>query len=259
MAKKALITGASSGIGREIAKILDAQGYDLILVARREDRLNALAQCLIGNPKIIAMDIAGAENAKKLYELTCNDCIDVLINNAGFGVWGSFTETSIEREVDMIKLDVETMHVLMKLFLKDFKAGNSGKILNVASAAAFAPGPYMAAYYSCKAYILRLTQSVAYELKSDGFKTTVAALCPGPVSTEFNTVAGVRFSMKPLSSQYVAEYAVKMMHRGKTVIVPGFTTKAAVLASKIVPSGIASSITAKIQKNKNVKSGRPDV
>lgn len=252
MAKKALITGASSGIGRDIAKILDSQGYDLILTARREERLTALANCLIGSPKIIAMDIAGADNAKKLYELTCADNIDVLINNAGFGVWGSFAETSVEREVDMIKLDVETMHVLMKLFLRDMKEKDSGKILNVASAAAFAPGPYMAAYYSCKAYVLRLTQSVAHELKSEGAGVTVSALCPGPVSTEFNTVAGVRFSMKPLSSKYVAEYAVKMMHKGKTVIIPGFTTKAAALASKLVSSDFAASITSQIQKNKEI-------
>lgn len=250
MAKKALITGASSGIGRDIARILDSQGYDLILNARREERLTSLANCLIGSPKIIAMDIAGAESAKKLYELTRNDNVDVLINNAGFGVWGNFTETSVEREVDMIRLDVEAMHILMKLFLRDFKEKNSGKILNVASAAAFAPGPYMAAYYSCKAYVLRLTQSVAHELKSDGYGVTVSALCPGPVSTEFNSVAGVRFSMKPLSSKFVAEYAVKMMDKGKTVIVPGFLTKAAVTASKLAPSDLAAEITARIQKNK---------
>lgn len=249
-AKKALITGASSGIGRDIARVLDAQGYDLILVARREDRLNALANCLFGDPKIIAMDIGGAENAQRLYELTRDEDVDLLINNAGFGVWGNFTETDTLREVDMIRLDVEAMHVLMKLFLQDFRKKNSGKILNVASAAAFAPGPYMAAYYSCKAYVLRLTQSVAYELKADGINVTVSALCPGPVCTEFNKVAGVHFSMKPLSSKYVAKYAVENLNKGKTIIIPGFTTKAAALAAKIIPSPIAAAVTARIQKNK---------
>lgn len=251
MAKKALITGASSGIGRDIARILDAQGYDLILVARREDRLQALAKNLIGNPIIIAMDISGSENAKKLYDMTSKYEIDVLINNAGFGVWGGFTDTDTDREMDMLRIDVETMHVLMKLFLRDFTKRNSGKILNVASAAAFAPGPYMAAYYSCKAYMLRLTQSVAHELRSDGSKVTVSALCPGPVSTEFNRVAGVHFSMKPLSSKYVAEYAVKRMNCGDTVIIPGTTTKAAALLAKLVPSSLAAAVTAKIQKNKS--------
>lgn len=250
MAKKALITGASSGIGRDIARILDAQGYELILTARREDRLNALANCLIGDPKVIAMDVSGAENAKRLYELTKDEDIDILINNAGFGVWGNFTETDVDREVDMIRLDVESMHVLFKLFLRDFKEKDSGRILNVASAAAFAPGPYMAAYYSCKAYVLRLTQSVAHELKADGSNVTVSALCPGPVSTEFNKVAGVRFSMKPLNSKYVAEYAVKNMYKGKTVIIPGITSKAAAFASKLVPSSAAAAVTAQIQKNK---------
>lgn len=250
MAKKALITGASSGIGRDIARLLDAQGYELILVARREDRLKALANCLDGTPKIIAMDIGSAEKAKELYEITKHENIDVLINNAGFGVWGGFTETDTEREVEMIRLNVEAMHVLFKLFLKDFKERNSGRILNVASAAAFAPGPYMAAYYSSKAYVLRLTQSVAYELKEDNVNVTVSALCPGPVSTEFNNVAGVRFAMKPLSSKYVAKYAIREMNKGKTVIIPGVTTKIAAVLSKVAPSSVASEVTAYIQKNK---------
>lgn len=250
MAKKALITGASSGIGRDIARVLDRMGYELILVARREERLKALSNCLFGCHKIIAMDIGNAENARKLYEETKNENIDILINNAGFGVWGDFTQTSEEREVEMIRLNVEAMHVLFKCFLKDFKERNSGRILNVASLAAFAPGPYMAAYYSSKAYVLRLTQSVAYELAEAGSRVTVSALCPGPVSTEFNKVAGVRFSMKPLSSKYVARYAVKQMFKGRTVIIPGTVGKLAAAASKIVPSSMVCCVTAQIQKNK---------
>lgn len=250
MPRKVLITGASSGIGRDIARYFDSLGCELILAARREDRLKALANCMNGTPKIIAMDIGNAEKARELYELTKDDNIDILINNAGFGVWGSFTETSEEREVEMIRLNVEAMHVLFKLFLKDFKARNSGKILNVASAAAFAPGPYMAAYYASKAYVLRLTESAAYELKAENSKVTVSALCPGPVNTEFNKVAGVNFSVKPLTSKYVAKYAVINMIKGKTVIVPGLSIKLAAAASKAVPSSVASSITARIQKRK---------
>ena len=252
--KKALITGASSGIGREFARIFDSLGFELILVARREERLKALANCLKGNPRIIAMDICGAENAKKLYELTKDDNIDVLINNAGFGVWGAFAETSVDREIEMLRLDVETMHVLFKLFLKDFKAKNSGCILNVASAAAFSPGPYMAAYYACKAYVLRLTQAAAFELKEAESNVRVSALCPGPVATEFNEVAGVNFSVKPLSEKYTAKYAVKQMMKGKTVIVPGTYMKLAGIASKILPSSLALEVTASIQKNKMKKS-----
>ncbi len=250
MARKVLITGASSGIGRDIARYFDSLGCELILVARRKDRLKALANCLNGTPKIIAMDIGDGEKAKELYELTKGENIDILINNAGFGVWGDFTETSCEREIEMLRLNVEAMHVLFKLFLKDFKSRNSGKILNVASAAAFAPGPYMAAYYSCKAYVLRLTQSAAYELKEENSAVTVSALCPGPVSTEFNKVAGVHFSVKPLKSKYVAKYAVLNLIKGKTVIIPGISMKIAAVASKVVPDSVSAGITAKIQKRK---------
>ncbi len=250
MAKKALVTGASSGIGRDIARVLDEQGYELILTARRGDRLRALANCLIGNPRVIPMDLAGADSAKQLYELTRDENIDVLINNAGFGVWGNFAETDLQREIDMLHLDVETMHVLLKLFLRDFKERDSGKILNVASSAAFLPGPYMAAYYSCKAYVLRLTEAVAYELKEDGVNVTVSVLCPGPVSTEFNKVAGVRFAVKPLNSRRVAQYAVKKLDHGQTVIVPGLTMKAARIGAKLLPDFAASYFAAQIQKNK---------
>ena len=234
MARKVLITGASSGIGRDIARYFDSLGCELILVARRKDRLKALANCLNGTPKIIAMDIGDGEKAKELYELTKGENIDILINNAGFGVWGDFTETSCEREIEMLRLNVEAMHVLFKLFLKDFKSR----------------GPYMAAYYSCKAYVLRLTQSAAYELKEENSAVTVSALCPGPVSTEFNKVAGVHFSVKPLKSKYVAKYAVLNLIKGKTVIIPGISMKIAAVASKVVPDSVSAGITAKIQKRK---------
>ncbi len=248
--RKVLITGASSGIGRDIARFFDSMGCELILVARREDRLKALAGCLNGTPKIIAMDVGNAEKAEQLYRITKDENIDILINNAGFGLWGSFTETDPAREIEMIKLNVEAMHVLFKLFLRDFKKRNSGKILNVASAAAFAPGPYMAAYYASKAYVLRLTQAVAHELKEENSAVTVSALCPGPVNTEFNRVAGVHFSVKPLSSKYVAKYAVINMIKGKTVIIPGKTIKLAAAASKIVPSETVCEIVSGIQKKK---------
>ena len=174
MSKKVLITGASSGIGREIARILDIYGCELILVARREERLRALAECLNGTPRIIAMDIGTAEQAKTLYEITKDENIDILINNAGFGVFGAFTETSTSREVEMIRLNVEAMHVLFKLFLKDFREKDSGYILNVASAAAFAPGPYMAAYYASKAYVLRLQSGSGSEFFC---KSTIKQVC----------------------------------------------------------------------------------
>ena len=250
MAKKVLITGASSGIGRDMAKLFDSCGCELMLVARREDRLRALADCLNGTPRIIPMDIGTAQGAQVLYELTKNENIDILINNAGFGVFGDFTQTSTTREVEMIRLNVEAMHVLFKQFLKDFKERNSGYILNVASAAAFAPGPYMAAYYASKAYVLRLTQAVAFELKESGSDVSVSALCPGPVDTEFNKVAGVNFSVSPMTSKFVARYAVQQMFQRKTVIIPGTSMKLAALASKFLPSSFACKVTAEVQKHK---------
>ena len=250
MGKKVLITGASSGIGRDIARVFDSYGCELIITARREDRLRELADSLSGSPRIIAGDISGYEGARELYEMTKDDNVDILINNAGFGVWGAFTETSLEREVEMMRLNVETMHTLFKLFAADFKKRNSGKILNVASMAGFAPGPYMAAYYASKAYVLRLTESVAHELKESGSAVTVSALCPGPVDTEFNRVAGVHFASPSYSSEYVAKYAVTELIKGKTVIVPGTVMKCGALVSKLVPDCLAAAVTANIQKNK---------
>ena len=134
---------------------------------------------------------------------------------------------------------------LLDVMLKD-----SGYILNVASAAAFAPGPYMAAYYASKAYVLRLTQAAAFELSEARSNVSVSALCPGPVETEFNQVAGVNFSVSPLSSRYVAKYAIQQMFKGKTVIIPGTSMKLAAFASKVVPSCVAAKITAEVQKHK---------
>ncbi len=250
MAKKVLVTGASSGIGRDIARVFDSYGCELIITARREDRLRALADSLNGTPRIIAGDISGADGARELYEMTKDENIDILINNAGFGVWGDFTKSSCDKEVDMIRLNVETMHVLFKLFLADFKERGSGKILNVASMAGFAPGPYMAAYYASKAYVLRLTQSVAHELKESGSAVTVSALCPGPVDTEFNKVAGVHFASPSLSSDYVARYAVTEMVKGKTVIIPGTAMKIMAAVSKLTPDPLCAAVTAQVQKNK---------
>ena len=250
MAKKVLITGASSGIGREFAKVFDSYGCELIITARRTDRLQELADSLSGTPRIISGDICGAEGARELYEMTKDENIDILINNAGFGVWGDFSETSCDREVEMIRLNVETTHVLFKLFLEDFKKRDSGKILNVASMAGFAPGPYMAAYYASKAYVLRLTQSVAHELKEAHSAVTVSALCPGPVDTEFNDVAGVHFATPSLSSDYVAKYAVTNLVKGKTVIIPGAGMKYMAAISKITPDKAAAAVTAQVQKRK---------
>ncbi len=248
---KALITGASSGIGRDMARILSSKGYDLILVARRKDRLEKLQNELKTNVDIIAMDISTTFNCLKLYNKVKKEDIDILINNAGFGVFGEFTKTKIDDELDLIDLNIKSLHTLTKLFLKDFKEKDKGYILNVASSAAFLPGPLMATYYSSKAYVLNLTAAINEELKRNNSKVYVGVLCPGPVNTEFNKVAKVKFSLKSLESYDVAEYAVKQMFKRKFMIIPGFKIKVSRIFTKILPIKLLAHISYNLQKRKD--------
>ena len=247
---KALITGASSGLGREFAIELSNMGYDLILVARRKTRLEKLKKELNTNVEIITLDISSTFNCMELYRQVKKEKIDVLINNAGFGLFGKFDESKLDIELDMIDLNIKTVHTLTKLFLKDFKKRDSGYILNVASAAAFLPGPLMATYYSTKAYVLNLTEAIHQELKVDDSNVYVGALCPGPVDTEFNDVAKVTFSVKSLSSEEVVKYTIKKMFKRKLVIIPGFKTKCGIYLSKILPLKLKLSVSYRLQKSK---------
>jgi len=205
---KALVTGASSGIGRDMARYLSNLGYDIIAVAQRESRLIELKNELKTNVQVIPMDLSNKDNCIKLHEMVKDQNIDLLVNNAGFGVFGIFDETDLEKEIKLINTNITALHILIKLFLKDMEEKNSGRILNVSSIASFAPGPLMVAYYSSKAYVLRLSQAIYKELKKKKSNVHISILCPGPVATEFNDVAGVHFSLKPLSSEYVAKYAI---------------------------------------------------
>ena len=164
---KALVTGASSGIGYSIARYLSRIGYDLIVVARRRDCLNNLMNECSTDVKIIDMDLSIISNMYKLHEMTENENIDILVNNAGVGLYGEFYDINTSKEISMLNLNVIATDVLTKLFLKDMVKRNSGKILNVSSILGFMPGPLMATYYSTKAYVVRLTQSVCYELKKE--------------------------------------------------------------------------------------------
>jgi len=249
---KALITGASSGIGRDIAIELSKNGYDLILVARSKEELKAVQKQLVTASEIICLDLSIEKNCLNLYEKLKDENIDILINNAGFGVFGKFTETTLDRELDMINLNVSAVHILTKLFLKDFVKKDKGYILNVASSAAFNPGPLMAGYYASKAYVLRLTESIYGELKKIHSNVYIGALCPGPVNTNFNQVAGVQFGVKALSSSYVAKYAVKKMFKRTLTIVPGFTMKLCHIFGRFIPIKLLVRITYNIQKKKEV-------
>lgn len=249
---KALITGASSGIGASIAKILSDKGYDLILVARRKTRLNKLKSELSGNVTVIPLDISSTFNCMDLYNQVKDDDVEILINCAGFGVFGDFSETSLDKELDMIDTNIKGVHILTKLFLQKLTKINRGYILNVASSAAFQPGPLMASYYASKAYVLRLDEALNEELRRVKSNVKICTLCPGPVDTEFNKVAKVQFSVKPLTSDYVAKYAIDKMFKGRTLIIPGFTMKLNYYFNRFLPKKLILKIAYNIQSKKEV-------
>lgn len=249
---KALITGASSGIGRDMARVLGKKGYNLVLVARDEKKLNDLAEELkkINNIKVevISMDLSIEENCKELHK--CVSDVDILINNAGFGDCGDFTKTDLDKDLRMIKTNIIAYHILTKLYMTDMKAKNSGKILNVASIAGFMPGPLMATYYSTKAYVVRLSESIREELKKENANVHISILCPGPVKTNFNSVANVKFHMREAESSVVAGYAIKKLLKNKFYIIPGLDVKLGIFFSHFVPSSLISKITYRVQKRK---------
>lgn len=245
---KALITGASSGMGRDMAKILSQKGYDLILVARDEKKLEEVKKQLKTETKIVVMDTSNEENCKKIYEE--NKDIDILINNAGFGDCGHFEETSLDKDIQMIHTNIIAYHILTKLYLKEMIKKDSGKILNVASIAGFIPGPLMTTYYSTKNYVVRFSESIREELRRKKSKVQISILCPGPVDTNFNKVADVEFALKGLSSEYVAKYAINKFFKGKFYIVPGWKIKLARIGAKLAPASFVAKISYNMQKRK---------
>ena len=247
---KALITGASSGIGRDMARGLARRGYDLILVARRTERLEELGRTLPVQVQTISLDLAQKGNCRALYEQVKDQDLDILINNAGRGLFGPFDETDLEEELAMLDINIRCTHILTKLFLPDFKRRNKGHILNVASSAAFLPAPLLSSYYASKAYVLRLSEAISEELRRAGSQVKISVLCPGPVRTEFNDVAGVRFSIRGLPSPSVAEYAIDRMLRGRLVIVPGLDMKLAHLGAHLAPDQLLLRICWHMQKRK---------
>ncbi len=245
---RALITGASSGIGRDMAKELAQKGYEIIVVARNEEKLNELKEEIDTKVEVISMDLSVKENCFKLHDMV--GFVDILINNAGFGLFGKFQDTDLEKELKLIDTNIVAVHILTKLFLKDMINKNKGYILNVASIAGHLPGPLMAAYYSSKHYIYTLSESINEELKKSKVNVKVATLNPGPVKTNFNNVANVKFELNSLSSDYVARYTVNKILKGKTDITPGFNIKLARIAGKIVPNNIIAKFVYKSQRRK---------
>lgn len=250
---KALITGASSGIGRDMARYLDRLGIDLILVARRKEKLESLKKELNVNTKIICLDLSKENNVYKLYEKCQNDNIDILINNAGFGLFGDFKDTDLNRELEMIDVNIKAPHILTKLFLQDFIKKDSGYILNVCSSAGFMAGPKLNTYYATKNYLTKLTMAINEELRQLKSKVIISALCPGPTSTEFNKVAKGTFSIKESSSEYVAKYGIDKMFKGKMIILPTLSMKLSNFGLRLIPYRLQLIIAYHIQSKKSRK------
>lgn len=248
----ALITGASSGIGRAMALNLASRGIDLILVARSYDKLievrREIREFSKSRVKVIARDLSLYEECVELHREVSQVRVDILINNAGFGLFGKFDETDLKTELNMIDLNVKSLHTITKLFLSDFKKRDRGYILNVASIAGFLAGPYMSTYYATKNYVLQLTKAIHEELRLDGSGVYIGAFCPGPVDTNFNNVAQVSFSASQISAQDAADYAIEKMFARKLVIVPTLPIKALTVATRLVPTGLLLYCTSLAQK-----------
>ena len=247
---KALITGASSGIGREMAKYLAQKNIDLILVARRKEKLEELKKELSTNVEIIALDLSDTKNAYELYKKCKSKNIDILINNAGFGLFGNFYETDLDKELEMINVNVITPHILTKLFLQDFIKKDSGYILNVCSSAGFMAGPKLNTYYATKNYLLKLSMAINEELLQSKKNVQVSALCPGPVDTEFNKVANGSFTVKAATPEYIAKYAIDNLFKKKMIIIPKLSMKLAIFGIRFIPYRLQLKFTYSIQHKK---------
>lgn len=248
---RVLITGASSGIGKSLAMEFAREGYDLVLVARNVEKLKEVKD-EIGDKvhvELYPIDLTNIENCKKIYNKFKG--IDILVNNAGFGLFGEFSNVNIDKELEMIDTNVIALHCLMKLYLKDMIKNNKGYILNVASIAGFMPGPLMSTYYATKNYVVSLSEGVREELRKRKSEVKLSILCPGPVKTNFDNIAGVSFSLKGKTSDDVAKYTVKQLKKGKFYIVPGLDIKLLRFVSCFVPNSLITKIVYYQQKKKN--------
>lgn len=257
MANTALITGASSGIGFDLANIFAREGHDVVLVARSEARLRELAAELETSHKITARvvvaDLARPDAPQQVFDAVKDLTVDFLVNNAGYGVAGKFIETDLKAELEMIQVNVTALTHLTKLFLPAMVARGRGRVLNVASTASFQPGPLMAVYYATKAYVLFFSEAIAEELRETG--VTVTALCPGPTATGFQSTADINdlrllSVLKPRSSRAVAEAGYKAMMRGKRVIVTGAMNKLLAQSIRVSPRALVTKITRKLQEKR---------
>jgi len=247
----ALVTGGSGGIGLEIAKVLARNGFDLVLVARKRDTLEAAAGQIEGKfdvrVQVFAADLRRPDAPQTIFNFLHNENIpiEVLVNNAGFGLGGEFADTKIQRELEMIQVNIAALTHLTKLFLPPMIKHKSGRVLNVASTAAFQPGPLMAVYYATKAYVLSFSEALAEELRDSG--VTVTALCPGPTRTRF--AASAEMTKSRLYTAFgiadaadVAEYGYTAMMHGRRVAIPGIKNKILAQANRFTPRMVTAKV-----------------
>lgn len=257
MEKTVLITGASGGIGLELAKIFAREGYNLVITARSEDKLVALKTTLEETRKIkveiFPKDLSENGAARQLYDFTVQKgmTVDVLVNNAGFGDYGEFVKCNPEKQNKMMGLNIVALVELTRFFSEEMVKRGSGKIMNVASLASFVPGPLMSVYYATKAFVLSFTEAIAVEFKNSG--VSVCALCPGPTSTGFVENAdlgrsGLSKNLKSMSAIDVAEYGYSCLMSGKVIALPGFMNKLGALLSQLMPRKLVREIVYRIQK-----------
>lgn len=252
MAETALITGASSGIGLELAKLFAKDGCKLFLVARESQRLREAAESVGGT--VIARDLADPSSPQAIFDQLSSTPIDYLVNNAGFGLGGAFSVNDRQTQLDMIQVNVTSLVDLTRLFLPSMLERKSGRILNVASTAAFQPGPLMAVYYATKAFVLSFTEAIAEEVAGSG--VTVTALCPGPTASDFQRRARIEHvklvekgPMGMMSSAQVAEIGYRGMRQGKVIVIPGFLNKLGVQALRLGPRAIVRKAAKKLQES----------
>ena len=254
----ALITGASGGIGLDLARLLAADKYNLILVARNADKLGQIAVELRDKHKIqavaVPIDLADPAAPEELFHLLEERGIgiDVLINNAGFGTHGLFADSDPVAELQMIQVNIVALVHLTRLLLPGMIANQRGRIMNVASTAAFQPGPFMAGYYASKAFVLSFSEAIASELQGSG--VTVTALCPGPTDTGFQKRAGVEdsplFKWNTMNSVDVARIGYQGMLKGKRVVITGFKNKTLAFATRFAPRNLVTSIARKLNSSR---------
>jgi short-subunit dehydrogenase len=255
----ALITGASAGIGLELAKEFASHGHDLILVARNRDALEAAAGTLEGKhgikATVITSDLADPNSPQRLFEAVMAEGfrVDILVNNAGFGLGGEFAETDIDRELDMIQVNIAAVTHLTKLFMQPMILRRFGRILNVASTAGFQPGPLMSVYFASKAFVVSFSQAIDEELRNTG--VSVTCLCPGTTATEFAERAGVGntrlFTLTGVANATgVASFGYKATMRGERLALPGLKNKAHTQALRLLPRRLVTTLARKVQESR---------